>query len=384
MIEKHVKDLLIQKGSVAIVGLGIFSLEYKKPKIDKAGKKISPPSKDVQFKWNPRERDSGLLAFVSKERKLKLSEAQAFIKKEVADLLKTLDKSQKVEWKDLGVFSGDHNNVLFKSSGKNLHTGAGGAKEVKSGGAEAKIDKVKPKSTPKAKPAAEKTSPKPKEEPKSPEVKDEKAPVKPVVIPSKEEKPKEVASAPEKPVEEKPKIEKPAEEKPKVEKPVLVGSSEEKQTEKPEKEKEKKGSMAWLWILLIVVLAGSAITLYIINREPEPPPVVEEPVQQEEPEEPEPVVEEEPPPPPPKILTISERTGRFYIILGGFSSKDNAMNLRDEIEQKGAGDAKVVLPYPPKNLYRVSIEDHDSQEAAIDAMRKLRADYGNYIWVLTY
>ena len=118
MIEKHVKDLLIQKGSVSIVGLGVFTLDYKKPKIDKAGKKISPPSKDVQFKWNPKERDSGLMAFIAKERKIKLAEAQTFIKKEVAALKKTLDSSKKVDWKDLGVFSGDPNNILFKSAGK--------------------------------------------------------------------------------------------------------------------------------------------------------------------------------------------------------------------------------------------------------------------------
>ncbi len=373
MIEKHLKDLLTQKGSVAVQGLGTFSLEYKKPVIDKGSKKISPPSKEVKFNWNPKEKDNGFIAFVAKQQKKKVADSTASVKKEVSDLLKTLDKSQKVEWKGLGVFSGDHNNVVFSSSGKNLHRSAAGQGQVKSAGVENKSLEAKPKvtATKKAEPSKPKEEAKPKVEekpasaakPKSEPSAAKKEEEKPVVTPVVAPKPQE--SKEEKKVESKAP---PAAEK--------VGSEK--------KEEEKKGSMAWLWILLIIVLAGSAITLFIINREPAEEPKVVEVTPEPEPVKEEPVVEEEPPPPPPKVLTISKKTGRFYIIMGGFSNKDNAMKQRDEIEQKGASDAKVIFPYPPKNLYRVSIQDHDNLEEAVAAMRELRSEYGNYIWVLTY
>ena len=88
MIEKHLKAFLTQKGRASILGLGNFFLEYRKPKVDPKSKKISPPGKVVQFKWNPKEKDFGFISFLAKNQKIKLAEAQVQIKKEVASLLK--------------------------------------------------------------------------------------------------------------------------------------------------------------------------------------------------------------------------------------------------------------------------------------------------------
>ncbi len=353
MIEKYLKTFLAQKGKVSISGLGEFSLEYHKPKVDPKSKKISPPSKEIAFKWNPKATDSGFEAYLAKSQKIKAAEAKANIKMAVSDLLKKLEKSQKVSWREIGEFSGDPKNVVFKSAGKNLHRSAAGLSNAKS----AEI-----KSAPAREEAPKKVSPAPE-----PKKEDKKPVIAPVVTVKKEETP---------PVKATPPI---------ASKPEPVKTEEKKKEEPKEQEEEKKGSLVWLWIVLIVLLAGSAITLYFVNKadttkqveqvQPEPEP---------EPDpEPEPQVEE-PPPPPPKVLTISEKTGRYYVIAGGFSNKDNAMRMRDELEGKGAGEAKVIFPYPPKNLYRVSIEDHPSLDEAVAAMQKLRADYGNYIWVLTY
>ena len=197
MIEKHLKNLLTQKGSVAVQGLGTFTLEYKKPVIDKGSKKISPPSKVVGFKWNPKEKDAGFIAFVAKGQKQKVADAQAALKREISGLMKTLDKSQKVEWKGLGTFSGDHNNVVFTSAGKNLHKGAAGQGNVKSGGVENKSLEAKPKAAVVEKETPAKVEPKTKEEekPKEAPASVKKEEPKPVVVPqaiSNEEQPEPV------------------------------------------------------------------------------------------------------------------------------------------------------------------------------------------------
>ncbi|MBC5991824.1 HU domain-containing protein [Pontibacter cellulosilyticus] len=84
------------------------------------------------------------------------------------------------------------------------------------------------------------------------------------------------------------------------------------------------------------------------------------------------------------VLTINEKTDRFYIITGGYSTHLNAENSRYEINKKGFGEAKVLVPGRGSKLYRVSVADFGTEEEARAALDKYRSTFGETIWVFNY
>ncbi|MFD2245014.1 SPOR domain-containing protein [Pontibacter ruber] len=80
------------------------------------------------------------------------------------------------------------------------------------------------------------------------------------------------------------------------------------------------------------------------------------------------------------VLTINRKTGRFYVITGGYSRLKNAEENRDEIGQKGFA-AKVLVPGRGSRLYRVSVADFATAEEAQAAVPALRKTFGETIWV---
>ncbi|MBB6610154.1 HU-CCDC81 and SPOR domain-containing protein [Pontibacter sp. Tf4] len=81
------------------------------------------------------------------------------------------------------------------------------------------------------------------------------------------------------------------------------------------------------------------------------------------------------------VLTITERTGRFYIINGGYSRLANAETSRDAVREKGH-DGKVLTPLKGSRLFRVSVADFATAEEAQAAINTYRKTYGDSIWVL--
>ena len=81
--------------------------------------------------------------------------------------------------------------------------------------------------------------------------------------------------------------------------------------------------------------------------------------------------------------TINGKTGRFYIIAGGYSTMVNAENSRDEIKAKG-NDAKIIEPGRGSRLYRVSVADFGTEEEAKAALENFRSTFGESIWVFNY
>ncbi|RAU83341.1 HU domain-containing protein [Pontibacter arcticus] len=81
------------------------------------------------------------------------------------------------------------------------------------------------------------------------------------------------------------------------------------------------------------------------------------------------------------VLTVSEKTGRFYIVTGGYARLQNAEESRDGILKKGH-EAKVIMPLRGSRLYRVSVADFATDAEAKDALRTYRKSFGETIWVL--
>lgn len=82
-------------------------------------------------------------------------------------------------------------------------------------------------------------------------------------------------------------------------------------------------------------------------------------------------------------LTIKDKTNRFYIITGGFSTLENAEVSRAAI-RKGGHDAKVLLPGPGSRLFRVSVADFDTEQEAKSALTNYKQSFGETIWVFNY
>ncbi|MFT2007719.1 SPOR domain-containing protein [Pontibacter sp. 13R65] len=78
---------------------------------------------------------------------------------------------------------------------------------------------------------------------------------------------------------------------------------------------------------------------------------------------------------------LSGKTGRFYIITGGYSSLKNAEVSRSEIKKKQI-EAKILLPPPGHKLLRVSVADFATPEEAAAAIGDYRKTFGETIWVL--
>lgn len=83
------------------------------------------------------------------------------------------------------------------------------------------------------------------------------------------------------------------------------------------------------------------------------------------------------------VLTIKEKSDRFYIITGGYAANANAEVSRDAIRAKGH-DAKVLFPGQGSKIYRVSVADFGTEEEARAAMNKYRSTFGETIWVFNY
>lgn len=84
-----------------------------------------------------------------------------------------------------------------------------------------------------------------------------------------------------------------------------------------------------------------------------------------------------------EVLTINAKTGRSYIIIGGYSTSENAVVRREAVRKEGY-DSKMLLPGQNAKLYRVSIADFATPDEAKAALKSYRKSFGETIWVLNY
>ncbi|WP_162052492.1 HU domain-containing protein [Pontibacter pamirensis] len=83
------------------------------------------------------------------------------------------------------------------------------------------------------------------------------------------------------------------------------------------------------------------------------------------------------------VLTINEKSGRSYIIIGGYSTTENAVVRRDAARTAGH-DSKMLTPGPNSKLYRVSVADFATADEAKAVLNNYKKSFGETIWVLNY
>lgn len=83
------------------------------------------------------------------------------------------------------------------------------------------------------------------------------------------------------------------------------------------------------------------------------------------------------------ITTISEPTGRYYVVIGSFIDVDLATDLGKELAAKGVG-TKLISPFSKKRLFRLCVADFGTFADATAGANNLKAEYGENLWVLKY
>lgn len=149
-------------------------------------------------------------------------------------------------------------------------------------------------------------------------------------------------------------------------------------------------------ILSLVMIGGLCIYLFLFGGmeqvsgwfadEPEPVTYVAP-----EPEPtPEPVEEVAPEPeinplaPYSDVATISEPTGRSYIVIGSFVDEDLALDFGNKMMAEGVG-VRVIAPTGRAPLmHRVAVADFSDFTEAMNDIELFRNNYGDNTWVLKY
>lgn len=77
---------------------------------------------------------------------------------------------------------------------------------------------------------------------------------------------------------------------------------------------------------------------------------------------------------------ITAPTGRSYIIFGSFNNMEDAAKMVEKYKKLGYSGAKILVS---DKMFRVSLSDHPTQQEALDAKKKLGAEY-KAAWVTKY
>ena len=80
---------------------------------------------------------------------------------------------------------------------------------------------------------------------------------------------------------------------------------------------------------------------------------------------------------------LTEATGKFYIIVGGFTVKENALAMQKIIKSEGL-KSFVIAPNDDNKIYRVTLGQYEKPELAKNKIEGYKSTYGSSIWVLNY
>ncbi len=84
------------------------------------------------------------------------------------------------------------------------------------------------------------------------------------------------------------------------------------------------------------------------------------------------------------IETLSERSGRYYVVVASAIDDDLIMDYAKDLSKKGVS-SKIIPPFGKTKFYRIAIDVADTYaDAQTNADSKKGGDYGNEVWVVKY
>lgn len=83
------------------------------------------------------------------------------------------------------------------------------------------------------------------------------------------------------------------------------------------------------------------------------------------------------------LETISNRTGRYYVVVASALDGDLAMDYGRRLSGAGS-NIKLLEPTGNNKFYRVAVGDFDSWAAAQEEANELKSNYGDEVWVVKF
>lgn len=83
------------------------------------------------------------------------------------------------------------------------------------------------------------------------------------------------------------------------------------------------------------------------------------------------------------IETLSERTGRYYVIITSALDRDLLMDYAKKLSNEGVS-TKIIPPFGKHKVSRMAVSEGDTFDAAQTKANELKAQYGDGVWVLKY
>ncbi len=348
-LTSYITTLLSDNDTVIIPGFGAFISVYK-PAVIKENE-IIPPGKELKFFPEIKNNDNLLAMQIARAKKISYDDAFKRIERATAKIILQLDKGEKVVFGDLGEFSYDENGII-----QFLHYQA--EKPITQAGYEA------------------------------------------VSIEDVVETPEEITDNQES-----------APEEPTVEEIQKAGSAETEQTgneihqdenkqkgnvvlpefkkavyeENPEVmiEPNKKKNLVWLWVLLFVIIVGTALYFFMANKKqaPENKNRLSEEIKKEQvlptatkPDSIQPVDS--------SVVSQSPAmvSGTQYHLIGGsFKNEENALKFIDQLKSKGI-EGKLLGQ--KGKVFLVGIASYNSESEAYNELnRRMRENPEWKLWV---
>ena len=83
------------------------------------------------------------------------------------------------------------------------------------------------------------------------------------------------------------------------------------------------------------------------------------------------------------IETLSERTGRYYVVAASAVDDDLLMDHAKKLSTQGVS-TKIIPPFGKYKFFRLTIADGDTFASAQEVANTKKADFGDAVWVLKY
>lgn len=83
------------------------------------------------------------------------------------------------------------------------------------------------------------------------------------------------------------------------------------------------------------------------------------------------------------IETLSDRTGRYYVVISSAIDDDLIMDRAKAISPKGVS-TKIIPPFAKWKYFRLTIGDYDTYAIAQTNADAAKAEHGDGVWVIKY
>jgi hypothetical protein len=83
------------------------------------------------------------------------------------------------------------------------------------------------------------------------------------------------------------------------------------------------------------------------------------------------------------IETLSQRTGRYYVVIASAVDDDLLMDYAKKLRDQ-AVSTKIIPPFGKYKLFRLAVADGDTFASTQEVANARKAEYGDALWVLKY